>query len=353
MRRLLLSSTALALLLVCVPAHAQNPAQNPVYDLFRDYLDSLRAQAGIPGLAAAIVDSDGIVWQHAYGRQDLTRNVSTRTDTPFHAGGLTEMFTATMVLRCVEEHRLSLDDRVGKFRPNSAEPNSTIRQLLTHTDDNQTFAYRPERLEPLWVAVRACTDNSYRETLATLLERVAMVDSVPGTDVVNLTPPAEGIPDPAEADQYASVLQRLATPYAVDSKGRASASQYSMSTLTPSSGLISTVYDLAKFDLALRQGLFIRRETLDAAWRAPVGPGNQPLPHGLGWFVQPYNAESIAWQFGLDESAGSALMITLPARGVTLILMANSDRLVKPLPLAAGDITLSPFARLFLNLFAR
>ena len=46
-------------------------------------------------------------------------------------------------------------------------------------------------------------------------------------------------------------------------------------------------------------------------------------------------------------------MITLPARGVTLILMANSDRLVKPLPLAAGDITLSPFARLFLNLFAR
>ena len=83
MRRLLLSSTALALLLVCVPAHAQNP----VYELFRDYLDSLRAQAGIPGLAAAIVDSDGIVWQHAYGRQDLARNVSTRTDTPFHAGG--------------------------------------------------------------------------------------------------------------------------------------------------------------------------------------------------------------------------------------------------------------------------
>jgi len=349
MRRIWLSSTAVALLLVGVPAHAQNP----VYDLFRDYLDSLRAQAGIPGLAAAIVDGGQIVWQHAYGRQDLVRNLATRVDTPFQTGGLTEMFTSAIVLRCVEERRLSLDDRVAKFRPSSAEPNATIRQLLTYTDDNQTFTYRPERLEPLWVAVRACTDNSYRETLATWLDRLAMVDSVPGADIVHLQPPAEGIPEPDKVTQYTGVLQRLATPYAVDSKGRASVSQSSGSTLTPWSGLVSTVYDLAKFDIALRQGVLIRRDTLDAAWRAPLGARNQPLPHGLGWFVQSYNGDSIAWQFGIDEGAGSALMMTLPSRDVTLILLANSDRLVKPLPLEEGDITVSPFARLFLSLFAR
>jgi hypothetical protein len=33
--------------------------------------------------------------------------------------------------------------------------------------------------------------------------------------------------------------------------------------------------------------------------------------------------------------------------------MANSDRLVEPFPLEAGDVSLSPFARLFLNLFVR
>ena len=58
-------------------------------------------------------------------------------------------------------------------------------------------------------------------------------------------------------------------------------------------------------------------------------------------------------EFGLDENAASSLVITLPARGMTLILMANSDRLVRPLPLAAGDLMVSPFARLFLSLFAR
>jgi CubicO group peptidase (beta-lactamase class C family) len=349
MRRLRFISTAIVLLLVSVPAHAQSL----VYDVFRDYLDSLRAQAGIPGLAAAIVDSNQIVWQHAYGRQDLNHNVVTRTDTPFHADGLTEMFTATLVLRCVEENRLSRDDRIGTFAPNSPQAGATIRQLLTYTDASQTFAYRPERLEPLSVALRTCTDISFRETVATLLERLGMVDSVPGADIVSLQPPAEGAPDPDQATWYASVLQRLATPYAVDSKGRGVVSQYSATTLTPATGLISTVYNLAKFDLALRQGVLIKPETLDSAWHAAIGQGNRPLPHGLGWFVQPYNAESVVWQFGLDEGAASSMMITLPARGITLILMANSDRLVKPLPLAAGDLMVSPFARLFLSLFAR
>ena len=33
-----------------------------------------------------------------------------------------------------------------------------------------------------------------------------MLDSVPGPDVIYLTPPAEGIPDPSDAARYAGVL---------------------------------------------------------------------------------------------------------------------------------------------------
>ena len=331
-------------------------AQGLVFDLFRDYLESMRVQVGIPGLAAAIVGSDGILWEYAYGLQDLGQAKATRTDTLFHIDGLTQLATASMVLRCVEEGRLSLDDRVGLFKPSSPEPNATIRQVLTHTSgpaENLVFNYRPERLEPLWAAVRSCTDDSFRETLANLLSRLAMVDSVPGPDVVYLTSPAEGVPERADAERYAASLQRLAVPYAVDAKGRIFPSQYGLTTLTPSGGLVSTVRDFAKFDLALRQGLLIRPATLAAAWRAPSGAGRESLPHGLGWFVQSYNGETVVWQFGVDENASSSLVITVPGRQLTLILMANSDRLVRPLPLAAGDLTVTPFARLFLNLFVR
>jgi hypothetical protein len=47
------------------------------------------------------------------------------------------------------------------------------------------------------------------------------------------------------------------------------------------------------------------------------------------------------------------MMIMLPRRAMTLILLANSDGLANPLPLAAGDVLVSPFAKLFVGLFTR
>src|SRR5436190_2741937 len=182
MRRFLL---VLAAAVLCIRPAAR--AQGLVFDLFEQYLEPLRTQAGIPGLAAAIVGTDGILWEHAYGHQDLAASIATRTDTLFHADGLTEAITATLVLRCVEDRRLSLDDRADEFVTSSPEPDATVRQLLTHTSrspENRAFAYRPLRLEPLKVAIRACTDNSFRETLANMLAQLAMFDSVPGPDVV-------------------------------------------------------------------------------------------------------------------------------------------------------------------------
>jgi CubicO group peptidase (beta-lactamase class C family) len=262
--------------------------------------------------------------------------------------------TAALVLRCVEDRRLSLDERAGAFVPSSPDADATIGQLLTHTSgsaDNLVYAYRPQRLDPLRVAIRACTGDSFRETVANTLGEMAMVDSVPGPDVVTLVPPAEGIPSASDRERYADLVTRLATPYAIDVRKRASATQYGVTTLTPSSGLMSTVRDFAKFDKALRQG-FLRADTLNTAWRAPAGRGGQPFPHGMGWFVQTYRGELVVWQFGVGQGS-SSLMVTLPAKGLTMILFANSDRLVRPFPLADGDISVSPFAQLFFNLFSK
>jgi CubicO group peptidase (beta-lactamase class C family) len=354
-RPLLILATALVLV-VAPPVRAQDLlAEDLLFDRFAAYVESLRVQAGIPGLAAAIVGNNDILWERAFGRQDLERSMATRTDTPFHLDGVTQVFTASLVLRCVEEGRLSLDDYIGKFRPSSADASATIRQVLSHTSgspDHLVFAYRPERLAPLTVAVRSCGD-SFRETLGNTLERLAMVDSVPGPDIVHLVPPAEGIPSPEAVQRYAAALERLATPYSVDSKGHATLSRYEASTLTPAGGLISTVQDFAQFFLALRKGVLLRPETLALAWQAPIGADGQRLPHGLGWFVQSYNGEAIVWQFGVEENASSSLVVTVPTRGLTLILLANSSGLVKPFPLTAGDVTVSPFARIFFGLFVR
>lgn len=352
MRRSVLTLTAALLLLAFVPVRGQEV----LYVLFRDYMESLRTQAGIPGMAAAIVGRNDVLWEQAFGQSDLERSIAARTDTPFHLAGLTQLFTATLVLRCIEEGRLSLDDQVGQFTNDDPEPERTIGQLLTHTSgtsENLLFAYRPERLEPLRNAVGVCRGNSYRESLADLLQQLTMIDSVPGPDVLQVLPPASGISDPVRTERYAHALDRLAVPYEVDQRQRASRSQYSATGLSPAGGLISSVRDFVQFDLALKNGVLLKPETLAGAWQAPLGPNGQLLPYATGWFAQIYNGEPIVWQFGVENNASSSLVVSVPRLGLTLVMLATSDRLVRPFALASGDLAASPFARLFLGLFVR
>ena len=118
--------------------------------LFERYVDALRRQAGIPGMAATIVGETDIVWERGFGMQDVERAIPTRPDTPFQIDGLTQTLTAELVLRCAEEGRVTLDDRAGKYDGSFAEPNATLRQLLTHTSGPREFPvfnYDPDRLK--------------------------------------------------------------------------------------------------------------------------------------------------------------------------------------------------------------
>ena len=125
-------------------------------------------------------------------------------------------------------------------------------------------------------------------------------------------------------------------------------------TLTASTGLISTVHDYAQFDLALRSGVLVGLDTLTSSLRPPVDGAGKLLPHAIGWFVQNYNGETVVWQFGTGgENGSSSMVVMLPSRGLSLVMMANSTGLVKSFSLEKGDVTTSPFARIFLSLFTR
>jgi CubicO group peptidase (beta-lactamase class C family) len=163
--------------------------------------------------------------------------------------------------------------------------------------------------------------------------------------------PAEGIPSPSEKARFGRILERLAVPYRVDRQRRATPSRYLATTLTAGGGLISTVHDLAQFDLALKDpGALLLPETLAAAWAPATGANGEGLPHGLGWFTGSYGGERIVWQFGLGENASSALMVTMPDRHTTYILLANSPGLAEPAPTSVSQLVASPFMRVLLTL---
>lgn len=331
----------IAVLLLSLDAHVR--ADDLVYSRFGDYIDGLRTQAGIPGLAGIIVGPADIVWSRSFGQQDVEGGVAVAPNTLFHADGLTQLITTAIVLRCVEEGRLDLDAPLSPI--DSSAGTATIRQLLSHST-NGTFSYRLDNMRPLASAVSACRGDYFRDVMAQQLSQLAMVDSVPGADAIS-----SGEVSSTLAQRYASALNRLAIPYSVTSGGR-TRSSYTATTLTPGTGLISTAQDLAQFDLAIKKGVLLRPDTIRTAWTASAGANGKSLPHGLGWFVQSYNGEAIVWQFG-QGGASSSLALTVPGRGLTLFLLANSDGLSAPYGLTQGDVTTSPFARLFLGTFVR
>src|SRR6185436_18010929 len=85
---------------------------------------------------------------------------------------------------------------------------------------------------------------------------------------------------------------------------------------------------------------------------AGVTTAGERIPYGLGWFVQDIEGERVVWHYGLWGDSFSSLILKVPARGLTVVLIANSDGLSAKFPLAAGDVMVSPFAAAFLRIFS-
>ncbi len=121
--------------------------------------------------------------------------------------------------------------------------------------------------------------------------------------------------------------------------------------LSSSAGMISTVIDLAKFDVAMDQNLIVSEATKVLMFTPNISNSGKPLPYGLGWFVQNHKGKKLVWHYGWAPKAYSSLILKVPEEEVTLILLANSDGASAPFRLGAGDVLRSPFAVAFLNLF--
>jgi CubicO group peptidase (beta-lactamase class C family) len=327
-------------------------AQNLTLAVFQDSIESLRVEAGIPAISGAIVQNGSIVWARGLGRQDVEGAVTARPDTPYVIGALAQTVGSTLLLRkCVDQGYAEVTDRLVRWIPVYPESNTTIAELLSHTAPDGTFRYDPARLSALTGVFEECAHQRYSRLLAEdVFDRLAMINSVPGQKLAAPTPDDLALFEPARLARYGDILRQLAVPYRVINRRPTRNTDLVPANVDIAQGIVASALDLAQFDLALDAGLLLAPDTRVQVLSQAFS-GGKPLPTGLGWFVQAYNGEPIAWQFGVVEGAYSSLMIKVPNRKLTLILLANSDGLSAPFSLNAGDVTTSIFARTFLKTF--
>lgn len=149
--------------------------------------------------------------------------------------------------------------------------------------------------------------------------------------------------------RFDTVSKSIAQGYALDSKFAPVRTAYPTHFST-AAGLITSVLDMAKYDIAIDQNKFLNRETQQLAFIPTVSTKGETLPYGLGWFTQDYKGTKLLWHYGY-WTANSSFILKVPDQHITFIIAANTDNLSRPTDLGAGDALSSPVGMAFLKTF--
>jgi CubicO group peptidase (beta-lactamase class C family) len=123
------------------PARDADPVAS-VVERFRTEIPRLMTEQGIPGLSVAVVDGARPLWVEGFGHVDGPESPAVTGDTIFSVQSISKVFTASAVMRAVQDGLVSLDEPITTYLPGftvhsafeaNPERRITLRMLLSHT----------------------------------------------------------------------------------------------------------------------------------------------------------------------------------------------------------------------------
>jgi len=131
-----------ALLITTHKANAQlDPKLEPLIAEFGREVNTAIQNDGVNGsLSVAIIKNDKVVWLGAFGYANNDDKRLADTTTIYRLGSITKSFTATLLMKLVEDGKIKLDDPVEPYVPEIRKLDGyksngpfTFRELASHT----------------------------------------------------------------------------------------------------------------------------------------------------------------------------------------------------------------------------
>ncbi len=298
---------------------------------FSNELDELKDYFKIPGLAVSISKSgEQVLYQDYKGFADVQNKVVLDSTHLFPVASLTKVFSGIAILKLVGEGKLSLEDPIKKYVPQATTLGDSIlvKHILSHTSQGElgkNFYY------------------SYR--FGTLTKVIQQASGMPFEDYLN----KEIFQSLKMANTYLlkDSLQvqeenmSIAKPYVLDNGIESGFIDFGFSA---SAGIVSDLQDLRKLSDALDTNVLIDQESKEMMFTGI----DSKLPYGYGIFKQTIQGIDIVWAYG-QYDCYSSLLIKVPEKDITLILLANNSLMSDPARLIYGDLSDSRFALSFLK----
>jgi CubicO group peptidase (beta-lactamase class C family) len=320
---------------------------------FEKEVDTLRNRLRIPGLSAVVLEDQQVLWVKGYGFADIENQIPATPDTLYSIASLTKTFGATLIMQLVEQGKLDLDEPVSHYSSDFKDDSVRIKHVLSHTSSGtpgERYQYDGNNYDYVTAVIEKKTGRPFLNVVVeTFFDPLGMSDSVPYHNVVNDADKWVASIGKDHLDRYRNTLTRLAQPYGYYGAGETVHSTYPpQDYIGAAAGLLSTVRDMAKYDIAIDRHVFLKKETQERAWTPFVSNSGEQLPYGLGWFVTNWHGLKLVWHYGQWGSGFSAMYFKIPEKNVSVVLLANSEALAYD-----GDegVTNNAFVCAFLDLW--
>jgi len=335
---------------------ASDPRVKTALEAARIWLEAQRAYDRIPGVSAAIVYDQQVLWSGGYGYTDLAKKTPAASDTIYSICSISKLFTSIAVMQLRDAGKLRLDDPVEKFLPwfkiqktAPQGPEITIEGLLTHAsglprESEYPYWSAPDYEFPTREQVKekigsqktlypAESHFQYSNLGLTLAgEVVAAASGEPYDHYVKghilgplgLTSTTPEIP----ADQKGN---RLATGYSILTRDGEPKEMpfFQVRGIAPAAGYASTAEDLAKFAswqfriLSTDRTEILNANTLREMYRIHWVEPNFETTWGLGFSVWRRDGKVFVGHGGSCPGFRSAVLFR-PEEKVSAVFLSNA-----------------------------
>ena len=350
------------------PASAALPAQLADFDA---YVEAVRKQFDVPGIAVAIVKDGQIVLERGYGPREVGKPQPVDANTLFAIASNTKAFTSASLSMLADEGKLSLDDRVVDhlpwFRMSDAYVTNEmrIRDLLVHrsglglgagdllywpgTDYSTEDVARRLRNVPLTGKFRGqyAYDNILYGVAQLVVEHASGMKYEQFLRTRIFQP--LGMEHTRFNSDYLKPGDNIATGYAkADFKDLQPAPRMSWNNVSGAGGIYSSVHDMSKWmRMQLAGGTYTdkdgRTQRLFSEKRqqemwsivTPMNIGKPSVPalaaatpnfagYGEGWNLTDYRGHKLVWHTGGWPGMVSRLTL-IPDQKVGVIVLTSQE----------------------------
>jgi CubicO group peptidase (beta-lactamase class C family) len=331
-------------LFLCKPGLAQNDSL--VLRLMRE--------AKVTGICIGIVENNKAVSVKAYGYRIKEQNLFNDTSTCFSAASLSKAVFAYLVMKLVDEGKISLDTPLAKYLPKplpeyadyadlAGDPQwklITARHCLSHTTGFPNWrSFNPRGNKKLEIFFTPGTRYAYSGEGIDLLQMV--VEVITGKGLEELAREKIFLPLAMTRTSY-TWKPEFESDYAIGYNEKEKPVRFKRRTKADAAGSMeTTIADYTRFMIAVNQGrglsAYTFREMLGAqivihsrhqfpSLSTDTTNANDPihLSYGLGWGL--FNSSSGAAFFKEGHDDGWVhYAIGVPSPGRALVIMSNSS----------------------------